>query len=336
LEDRWALIIETTVLAAVIVKSVVPVVAQPVAKRVLTEVASLINERRNLGKRPINDDLERAARKAYLQATLCLNTQCLKGFGLEVTTLKVRQRTVYWADIAKQLYGLQDYLRKQLTAFKDPHYVVESTARTPVRSDFMFRLEQTRVDHAVDQIRALLQADLQAEIAARHLQMPDKFYKLLKEGWIEERPGGSSIKVDWYDLISSFFLHEVKNNKNLEQVLAADLSSRLSGISLDINGLTSSVDQLLDVALPMLERMEDVLLDVSNQLGAILAGVEEANLGQQAVLPIVQSTHDKLAELISIQTAAADNDWTGQIVENLLAEPKASVRWPRARDHEVE
>jgi hypothetical protein len=198
--------------------------------------------RRDAGGQPVNHDVQRALRKAYLQATLVLCGNYLQELGVEPrllfrehTDLVRPSQEVRWCDVVRRSIG------KELRRLAAPGSGVEP--RTTGADEHVVRLvDQSRTDAGlIEALGETLKEGLLQELREAHQQEPPAgFVKLLRDGWDEPapssekaslfarflrraRPGqpdeGDARRLDWLTLFRAFLVHEYKHNQAIAGVL---------------------------------------------------------------------------------------------------------------------
>jgi len=279
-----------SILGYVVHSAVVPLLVNRLDEHGIRKVSGTIAQRLNWARRPANSDLERAARKAYLQATLWLNNSCLENMGLPITPGRRWLKSVLGSDATRAHYKLRSVLVEELDEIAKRNYVVPEMPEVRGQSELLLKAGGRRADAAVDVARKALKQRLLAELT--DLQLPRAFQQRLLDGWDEVGDEGQTVVVDWFDLVCSFFFQELKSDETLERTFNLNILGELPGIALDLAELRSVWEQFAGSAMPMLDRIDVSVLKV-------LAEVRDNRDVLEGVLRAVAEVAEHQEELAS-------------------------------------
>ncbi|MFZ8843109.1 ATP-binding protein, partial [Thermoflexus sp.] len=273
----------------------------------LCDVARSLYERLRRSGPPVNHDLQRAIRKAFLQATLFLLSDALRERDLNVRNLfsrflrhlfRPKDQEVRW------LLRAYDALAAELGRVRDAEYVPPSSV---AERELAFLLEPQGVaaEERGRELRERLTEEWLQELRGRFGEPPEVFIRRLREGW--QPPEGAG-RVSWFDLVCVFFAHEVKHNQAVAHILTAKL---LAGLEVDGRRLDDEFCEYLEGQFaPVLERLEAVQRQLEELGQQQREGFEELKARQ--------------AELIAILLPMRE---TQQVMQALLSEVVRWLRW---------
>jgi tetratricopeptide (TPR) repeat protein len=283
----------------------------------LCDVARSLYERlRQIGP-PVNRDLQRAIRKALLQATLVLLSDALRERGVDVRNLlsrslrhfslfRPKDQEVRW------LLRAYDALAAELGRVWDAEYVPPSSvAESVAKRELAFLLEPQGVaaEERGRELRERLPEEWLKELKEKDKEKfgepPEVFIRRLREGW---KPPEGEGTVSWFDLVCAFFAHEVKHNQAVANILTAKL---LAGLKAEGQPLGDAfIDYLQKQFAPVLERLEAVQRQLEELGRQQREGFEELKARQ--------------AELTAILMPMRE---TQQVMQALLSEVVRWLRW---------
>jgi hypothetical protein len=178
----------------------------------LCDVARSLYERLRQSGPPVNHDLQRAIRKAFLQATLALLSDALRR---DVPNLFSRFLRRLWSKDQEVRWLLRAYdaLAAELRRVSDAKYAPPSSvAESVAKRELAFLLEPQGVaaEERGRELRERLTEEWLQELRGRFGEPPEVFIRRLREGW---KPPEGEGTVSWFDLVCVFFAHEVKHNQ---------------------------------------------------------------------------------------------------------------------------
>jgi hypothetical protein len=275
----------------------------------LCDVARSLYERLRQSGPPVNRDLQRAIRKALLQATLVLLSDALSERGENVrnplsrflrhlSPFRPKDQEVRW------LLRAYDALAAELRRVSDAEYVPPSSV---AERELAFLLEPQGVaaEERGRELRERLTEEWLQELRGRFGEPPEVFIRRLREGW---KPPEGEGTVSWFDLVCAFFAHEVKHNQAVANILTAKLLADLKAEGQPLGD--AFIDYLQKQFAPVLQRLE-----------AVQRQLEE--LGQQQREGF-EELKERQAELIAILLPMRE---TQQVMQALLSEVVRWLRW---------
>jgi hypothetical protein len=163
---------------------------------------------RKVGSRD-NHDLQRAIRKAILQATLCLLSDALKERG--------RDKESQW--LSWVYNELTDELSRVSSA--------EDVPPSPVAENelaLLLRPQGVTAEERAKELQERVTDEWLNELRERFGEPPEIFVKRLREGW---QPPKETKQVFWFNLVRDFFAHEIKHNQRVANIVMMKLLAEL-------------------------------------------------------------------------------------------------------------
>jgi len=293
------------------------------ADKVYCDVMGGLVERLHEGDLPVNGDVQRGIRKAYIQATLVVIDKCLSQLGVEPTTVGKglgrfgiqstivgRRRDKVGHGDEEEVAWLEDVqraYREELRNLPDnnaPRPTPEAEARIELllqprgvaAQDRAIELQESLKHGLIDELRQRFgYRDL---VAVRHLDT------LLQQGWDEPARSDEVVHLDWFQAFRAFFAEEYKTNERLRGIFegkllaqlsvdGAPLSPQLDAFLSQFDGLRQTLDEIRGhtALLPDMKAQQDeiheqtaVLPNMKDQQDVIASTVQDIHV-------IVQQTH---------------------------------------------
>ena len=198
-----------------------------------------IYERLRRGGIPVNHDLQRAIRKAILQATLSLLSDILRERGLDIQNLLSRlwRRLPFPPPMDEErrwLKRVYDELAAELKKVSDAEYVPPSSLAESQLASLLQPQGVTAAERTKEWRERVVEGWLR-ELEERFGKPPEVFVIRLKEGW---QPTEATERVFWFDLVCAFFAHEVKHNQVVANIVKVNL---LAGLTVDKQSLSDAL-----------------------------------------------------------------------------------------------
>jgi hypothetical protein len=272
-----------------------------------------IYERLRRGGIPVNHDLQRAIRKAILQATLSLLSDILRERGLDVQNLLSRlwRRLPFPPPMDEErrwLKRVYDELAAELKKVSDAEYVPPSSLAESQLASLLQPQGVTAAERTKEWRERVVEGWLR-ELEERFGKPPEVFVIRLKEGW---QPTEATERVFWFDLVCAFFAHEVKHNQVVANIVTVNL----------LAGLTVDKQSLSDALIAYLERE---FASVLQRLDEIQKRLEELGRQQREGF---EELKEQQAEMIATLLTMRE---TQQTMQALLLEIGKWVRWMAER-----
>jgi tetratricopeptide (TPR) repeat protein len=273
-----------------------------------------IYERLRQGGPPVNHDLQRAIRKAILQATLCLLSDALRERSVDVQNWL----SCLWLRLpfgqprdeeSRWLWRVYNELSAELSMVSSAEYVPLS----PVAENELALLlrpqgvtAEKRAKELQERVTDEWLRELRELSASKQFgEPPEVFVRRLREGW---QPPEATERFFWFDLVCAFFAHEIKHNQCVANIVMAKL---LAGLTVDEQPLSDALTAYLERRFaPILQRLDDIKQQLDELERQQRAGFEELK--------------ERQAEIIAILLTVRE---TQQVMQALLSEVARLVRW---------
>jgi len=215
------------------------------------EAVRLIRQRLRQAGEPVNHDLQRAVRKAYLQATCALIEARFQELGIVPDILRRIQHVLHPSEEIHWLDKVRGALRDELQRLPKAEY-------TPPAPEFeqeielLLRPTSGRASERIDQFKTRLKQSLINELQ-KYGEPPARIKEMIQQGWQGE--GGR--QLDWFDLLCAFFSEELKQNQRVANIFQGQLLAQLvvEGVSIDWKDFSAQLDRF---SRPILERLEQI------------------------------------------------------------------------------
>ncbi len=247
-------------------------------------------------KIPANHDIQRAVRRAFLLATITICEDCLT---------ELNRSAKWWQAIYRTETEESRWLRDVRRSFMHELEFVDRAEYLPptVVEDERIRVLLTPSANSLAERTAILKATLfQAVIneTRRFGEPPEIFMR-----YVQDSNTGSSEpkRVDWFNLLSAFFLEEYKHNAVLRSAidgsLLADLSFEMNPI--DLSQFEAKLEQLSGPIFVRLDGIAVQIRSLQHQQETSFAGLESVltqTLPQLLLLPDILQQQQELKLLI--------------------------------------
>ncbi|WP_422107492.1 tetratricopeptide repeat protein [Winogradskyella sp.] len=201
----------------------------------------LFNKIRSNLKEPANHDIQKAVRRAYLNATLIASENVKKD---------------------KDLNDIRTYIKSELAMLNKP-YIKFPKSELDENFEQLLNSKNISITERLPEIIKVLKDSLFYEFKLMRLRPPKEFRNIIYNGWEE-----SNKHFDWYELVCAFASEEFKSNDRIRAIIQTDYLSILTTLSSDINIKIDNVIDLLEefesTYKPLIQKLED-LLDIANR-----------------------------------------------------------------------
>ena len=246
----------------------------------LCKAYNIVFERLKNESEPVNHDIQRAVREAYLKATLVTCQRLLK-----------RKYTVIDQLLHFDTWDLKDlvgYLKKQLRQLQKATFVHTAD---PIATDYTLLLQSRNVSaqERIGDLKRELRRQVVAELTKTGYLVEDDLKKAIMDGWTEDgKP------LDWYDLVCAYFTENLKTNERLRTIVQTELlqavQQGVQEINLTMGDFQAQADrfgQTMQAFLPVADEFLALLDQIDAKLDRVADAVEAGNV----------ITHDRLADL---------------------------------------
>ena len=201
---------------------------------------------------PSNHDLQRAIRRAYLNATL-----------VAVDHLR-EEKYGSWKSIGtpakKDLKRVATYLTTQLRELDKIKEIPKDALAG--NTDFLLQPEGKTAQARLPAIIAEMKANVLQEIGSYPRTVEPALQARIRDGW---RYGDRV--MDWYELVAAFFVEELKTNPRISNTIQTDylkaINSRIDGLNLDWEPIRNNLDELHVRYETVIEKLDELLAAVA-------------------------------------------------------------------------
>jgi len=224
-------------------------------------LGAVVNHMQSGGK-PVNHDLQRGVRKAYLQATQVVCEARMIELGISPNTLKrdigriiglgKSNEEIFWLDKAHKSMSIE------LGNLSHNEYVPPSIESLK-RIELLLLPKDSTAGDRVAELRITLSKDLLDELQELHGLPPRRFKEMINKGWHDTAPDGSDRRLDWFDLLSAFFAHELKTNEKLRSIFEGQLLAQISigDIPITLKALEGQFKEFGKTTIAQLDRLDE-------------------------------------------------------------------------------
>jgi hypothetical protein len=245
-----------------------------------------IYERLRQGSPRDNHHLQRAIRKAILQATLCLLSDALRERDVNVQNLISRlwRRLPFGQprdEESRWLWRVYNELSAELGRVSS----AEDVPPSPVAENELALLLQPQgvtAEKRAKELQERVTDEWLNELRERFGEPPEVFVKRLREGW---QPPEATERFFWFDLVCAFFAHEVKHNQVVANIVMAKL---LADLPVDEQPLRDALTDYLERKFaPILQRLDDIKQQLDELERQQREGFEELKERQAEIIAIL-------------------------------------------------
>jgi len=267
------------------------------------QVMRTVFERLRLGGKPVNHDLQKSVRKAYLQATLGVCEACLKELGVAPSAWPRNLRVfVPRSDEVRWLDAVRNDIHKELRQLPSADYVPPSN-EAEKQVELLLQPKGTTGEKRMEELCATLKQRVLDELRQRHGELPALFAEMVQHGWDDSEPDDIVTHLDWFDLLSAFFVYELKQNQVVANIFQSELLVNLSveGQTLTLELLKTQFEQFGKEMVTRLERIDERLNQLCSEQAEGFTAVQE-RLGEMlptlTLLPDIATQQQTLNELL--------------------------------------
>ena len=251
-----------------------------------------VRERLQGAGKPINHDLQRAVRKAYLQATLALVEARFRELGVTPGLFQRDLRHIFHPSeetggLEKAWKDLTEELRRLPTAAYVP-----PSPESEQKIELLLQPKGSPSVARVEEFKTHLKRGLEDELRQKYGDLPQRIHKMIQEGWQEDEEDN---KLDWFDLLCAFFREELKQNQRVANILQSQILAQLvvEGVQIDWDRFT---DQLETFSRPILDRLEQINRSLQSGFADLRDRIDEL-LPMLVILKDIQSQLDILGKV---------------------------------------
>ena len=253
----------------------------------LCKAYQIVFDRLKNQSEPVNHDIQRAVREAYLNATLVTCQRLLK-----------RKYTVVDRIFHFDVWDLKyvvGYLRKQLRQLPKANFV---PPENPAAHDPTLLLQPHNVpaQERIAELKQQLRQQVVRELESTGYLVEDDLKMALLHGWTED---GKTL--DWYDLLCAYFAESLKTNERLRTIVQTEiLVSVQQGVQevnvsmADFQRQTERFGETMQAFLPVAAEFLALLDRIEAKLDRVQETVETGNAYSRKMLPQILDGVNKL------------------------------------------
>jgi len=268
------------------------------------QVMGPVTDRLLRGGPPVNHDLQRAVRKAYLQATLVVCEACLKALGVAPSAWRrdVRMLLARPSDEMRWLDAVRRAIGEELRRIPRADYVPPST-EAEKQVELLLQPKGTTGKQRTEELRAALKQSVLDELRQHHGEPPARFVEMVQRGWDDSEPDNIVTHLDWFDLLCAFFVYDLKTNEKVRTIFEGQLLAQLTveGTPLTLEVFQATFEELGKAMVNRLEQLDAHLEKLRSEQAEGFAGVQgrlDEMLPSLALLPDVAAQQQTLAALL--------------------------------------
>lgn len=303
------------------------------ADSVMRYLARSVIERMRQGKERTNHELQRALRKASLEATLFACNSRLRQFGVsnkrmfDLDRVPLRVATnpeVQW------LLETRSAIQRELNEIHRAQYQPPTT-KAEEQIEILLQENHRAGTDQRDRLRVLMHEEVIREYSHNQHDPPQAFAEMIRHGWTYTQKNGATSTVTWFERFNGCFLYEFKTNQHLSTIVKGEILASLKVDGVSTSSLEVDVEQqwhtwsgtmferldTLNAQLAQLiDTQEDQALFLREQMGSL--AIQFDGLGE-SLADTKQEILDALAELHRQRETpyAASGSWKRDDLEAL-------------------
>ncbi len=267
------------------------------ADHIFCSVMREVVNRLRQGGPPVNHDLQRAVREAYLQATLVVCYALYEERGVppqvwrrDLRTVLRRPDEIRWLD--KVCRWIDEELRQLPKATYQP---------PPTDADHQIELllqpKGTTAEQRAKELADKLKQSLLEEVR-RFGEPPERFVQMIQQGWTLTQPDKTEVRLDWFDLLCAFFVNTLKTTPKVRAIFEGKLLANLAVESVPIT--LDQIDQLFSRKVS--EEIVQQIQESERRLAQLMAeGFEASRKREEAILDFLRQTFGSQHLVIALQ-----------------------------------
>jgi hypothetical protein len=303
-------VIETLTLAALLGGGVKAVLEQKGVDSALAITQAAYTFYKRVGGKPVNHDLQRAARRASLQATLITCNACLLELGVAPRRWERPERPrlqFQRSRDVRNLDALGKALRKEIRATFKASYLAP-TRDTDAEVHRLLEEDGQAGNHQRP-FAERLQQQVIDDLPTWQPDLPHRLEEMVREGWDAEREDGGREHQDWFSWMCACFVDQLKRDEKVRAVFDSRLLAKLAGedVGLRLDELESTWAAWSDKVVDRFDRVEQELRHLSQELAEGIAGIEEDLETLRpllAMLPDMAAQHEEVLSDIRQELSA--------------------------------
>jgi tetratricopeptide (TPR) repeat protein len=261
--------------------------------RVMQEVVNRLRQ----GEPPVNHDLQRAVREAYLQATLVVCYALYEERGVPPQVWRRDLRTVLCPpDEIRWLDKVCRWINEELRQLPKATYQPPSTDADH-QIELLLQPKGTTAEQRAKELADKLKQSLLEEVR-RFGEPPERFVQMIQQGWTLTQPDKTEVRLDWFDLLCAFFVNTLKTTPKVRAIFEGKLLANLAVESVPIT--LDQIDQLFSRKVS--EEIVQQIQESERRLAQLMAeGFEASRKREEAILDFLRQTFGSQHLVIALQ-----------------------------------
>jgi hypothetical protein len=261
--------------------------------RVMREVVNRLRQ----GGPPVNHDLQRAVREAYLRATLVVCHALYEERGVPPQVWRRDLRTVLRPpDEIRWLDKVCRWIDEELRQLPKATYQPPSTDADH-QIELLLQPKGTTAEQRAKELADKLKQSLLEEVR-RFGEPPERFVQMIQQGWTLTQPDKTEVRLDWFDLLCAFFVNTLKTTPKVRAIFEGKLLANLAVESVPIT--LDQIDQLFSRKVS--EKIVQQIQESERRLAQLMAeGFEASRKREEAILDFLRQTFGSQHLVIALQ-----------------------------------
>jgi tetratricopeptide (TPR) repeat protein len=261
--------------------------------RVMREVVNRLRK----GGSPVNHDLQRAVRGAYLRATRAVCHALYEERGVPPQMLWRDLRTVLRRpDEIRWLDKVCRWINEELRQLPKATYQPPSTDADH-QIELLLQPKGTTAEQRAKELADKLKQSLLEEVR-RFGEPPERFVQMIQQGWTLTQPDKTEVRLDWFDLLCAFFVNTLKTTPKVRAIFEGKLLANLAVESVPIT--LDQIDQLFSRKVS--EEIVQQIQESERRLAQLMAeGFEASRKREEAILDFLRQTFGSQHLVIALQ-----------------------------------
>jgi len=261
--------------------------------RVMQEVVNRLRQ----GGPPVNHDLQRAVREAYLRATLVVCYALYEEQRVPPQLLKRDLRVVLRRpDEIRWLDEVCRWIDKELRQLPKATYEPPPTDADH-QIELLLQPKGTTAEQRAKELADRLKQSLLDELR-RFGEPPERFVQIIQQGWTHTQPDKTGVRLDWFDLLCAFFVHTLKTNQNVRAIFEGQLLANLA-----VEGVPITLDQIDQLfSQKVSEEIVQQIQESERRLTQLIAeGFEASRKRDEAILDFLRQIFGSQHLVVALQ-----------------------------------
>ena len=261
--------------------------------RVMREVVNRLQK----GGSPVNHDLQRAVRGAYLRATRAVCHALYEERGVPPQVWRHDLRTVLRRpDEIRWLDKVCRWINEELRQLPKATYQPPSTDADH-QIELLLQPKGTTAEQRAKELADKLKQSLLEEVR-RFGEPPERFVQMIQQGWTLTQPDKTEVRLDWFDLLCAFFVNTLKTNQEVRAIFEGNLLANLA-----VEGVPITLDQIDQLfSRKVSEEIVQQIQESERRLAQLMAeGFEASRKREEAILDFLRQTFGSQHLVIALQ-----------------------------------